>query len=292
MTHMERLEQDRLLVEEQLQTYFTGTTAYQTLYDAMRYSLLAGGKRIRPVLVLETCRMCGGDPAEALPFACAIEMVHTYSLIHDDLPCMDDDDYRRGRLTSHKVYGEATAVLTGDALLTAAFGVMLAPERERLGLRAMTAAGVLARAAGEDGMVAGQILDLAGEGKQLSLEGIEAIDVRKTGALLMAACEMGCVLAGGSEAQREAVRDYARHLGLAFQMRDDMLDVIGDQQKLGKATGMDAVHEKSTYVSLLGLEGCARKLEECTQDAKAALKGFEDNGFLLWLADELAGREH
>ena len=292
MTHMERLEQDRLRVEEQLQTCFAGTPAYQTLYDAMRYSLLAGGKRIRPVLVLETCRMCGGDPAEALPFACAIEMVHTYSLIHDDLPCMDDDDYRRGRLTSHKVYGEATAVLAGDALLTAAFGVMLAPERERLGLRAMTAAGVLASAAGEDGMVAGQILDLDGEGKQLSLEGIEAIDVRKTGALLMAACEMGCILAGGTVEQRAAVRDYARHLGLAFQMRDDMLDVIGDQQKLGKATGMDAVHEKSTYVGLLGLEGCARKLEECTQAAKAALEGFEDNGFLLWLADELAGREH
>lgn len=291
MTDMERLERDRLWVEERLRTYFTGAPAYQSLYDAMRYSLLAGGKRIRPVLVLETCRMCGGDPEEALPFACAIEMIHTYSLIHDDLPCMDDDDYRRGRLTSHKVYGEATAVLAGDALLTAAFGLMLAPEQERLGLRAMTAAGVLARAAGEDGMVAGQILDLAGEGKQLSLEGIEAIDVRKTGALLMAACEMGCVLAGGTEEQRSSVRDYARHLGLAFQMRDDMLDVIGDQQKLGKATGMDAVHEKSTYVSLLGLEGCARKVKECTQAAKAALEGFGDNDFLLWLADELAGRE-
>lgn len=236
--------------------------------------------------------MCGGDPAEALPFACAIEMIHTYSLIHDDLPCMDDDDYRRGRLTNHKVYGEATAVLAGDGLLTAAFGLMLSPEQEKLGMRAMAAAGVLARGAGEDGMVAGQILDLDGEGKQLSLEEIEAIDVRKTGALLMAACEMGCVLADGSEEQRAAVRDYARHLGLAFQMRDDMLDVIGDQQKLGKATGMDAVHEKSTYVGLMGLEGCAREVERQTQAARAALDGFEDNGFLLWLADELAGREH
>jgi geranylgeranyl diphosphate synthase type II len=292
MTYSEQLEQDRLWVEERLQTYFSGSPAYQTLYDAMRYSLLAGGKRIRPILVLETCRMCGGDPAEAMPFACAIEMIHTYSLIHDDLPCMDDDDYRRGRLTNHKVYGEATAVLAGDGLLTAAFGVMLAPERQTLGLRAMTAAGVLARAAGEDGMVAGQILDLAGEGKKLSLEEIEAIDVRKTGALLMAACEMGCVLAGGAENQREAVRAYARQLGLAFQIRDDMLDVIGDQEKLGKATGMDAVHEKSTYVGLLGLEGCARMVEDCTSGAKAALDGFADNGFLLWLADALAGREH
>ena len=292
MTNVERLERDRALVEEELGRCFSGSPAYQKLYGAMRYSLLAGGKRIRPVLVLESCRMCGGDPAEALPFACAIEMIHTYSLIHDDLPCMDDDDYRRGRLTNHKVYGEATAVLAGDGLLTAAFGLMLSPEQEKLGMRAMAAAGVLARGAGEDGMVAGQILDLDGEGKQLSLEEIEAIDVRKTGALLMAACEMGCVLAGGSEEQRAAVRDYARHLGLAFQMRDDMLDVIGDQQKLGKATGMDAVHEKSTYVGLMGLEGCAREVERQTQAARAALDGFEDNGFLLWLADELAGREH
>ena len=292
MTNVERLERDQSLVEERLERCFSGSPAYQKLYDAMRYSLLAGGKRIRPVLVLESCRMCGGDPAEALPFACAIEMVHTYSLIHDDLPCMDDDDYRRGRLTNHKVYGEATAVLAGDGLLTAAFELMLSPEQEKLGLRAMAAAGVLARGAGEDGMVAGQILDLDGEGKQLSLEEIEAIDVRKTGALLMAACEMGCVLAGGSEEQRAAVRTYARYLGLAFQMRDDMLDIIGDQKKLGKATGMDAVHKKSTYVSLLGLEGCARKVEECTQAAKAALEGFEDNGFLLWLADVLAGREY
>lgn len=292
MTYSEQLKQDQLRVEEQLQTYFAGTPAYQSLYKSMRYSLLAGGKRIRPVLVLESCRMCGGDPAEALPFACAIEMVHTYSLIHDDLPCMDNDDYRRGKLTNHKVYGEAGAVLAGDGLLTAAFGVMLAPEREALGLRAMTAAGILAKAAGEDGMVAGQILDLAGEGKSLSLEEIEAIDLRKTGALLMAACEMGCVLAGGSEEQREAVRTYARHLGLAFQMRDDLLDVVGDQAKLGKDTGMDAVREKSTYVSLLGPEGCAAEIEKATRSARNALAGFAENGFLLWLAGELAGREH
>ncbi|MCI8537556.1 MAG: polyprenyl synthetase family protein [Oscillospiraceae bacterium] len=292
MTYLEQLKQDQALVEEHLQTYFTGAPAYQSLYESMRYSLLAGGKRIRPVLVLESCRMCGGDLVEALPFACAIEMVHTYSLIHDDLPCMDDDDYRRGRLTNHKVYGEAEAVLAGDGLLTAAFGVMLSPERQALGLRAMTAAGILARAAGEDGMVAGQILDLAGEGRALSLEEVEAIDVRKTGALLMAACEMGCVLAGGSEQQREAVRTYARYLGLAFQMRDDLLDVVGDRGKLGKDTGMDAVREKSTYVSLLGLEGCGLEIQKTTEAAKEALAGFAENGFLLWLADELARREN
>ena len=291
MDQKKRFEEDRALVEEALDAFFRGEPNYQTIYKAMRYSLLAGGKRIRPILLLESCRMCGGSVEEALPYACAIEMVHTYSLIHDDLPCMDDDDYRRGRLTNHRVFGEAAAVLAGDGLLTAAFETMLSPKCEALGLRGFQAAGVLARAAGADGMVGGQILDLEGEGKELSLSQLEELVLHKTGDLLTAAAEMGCILAGGGSEEREAVRTYARKVGLAFQIRDDILDVTGDAQKLGKATGMDEARGKSTYVRLLGLDRCRELVEECTREAGEALSGFEDREFLCWLAQLLAGRE-
>ena len=210
-----RLAGDQKRIEEALGAIFREDDRYADLQEAMEYSLMAGGKRVRPVLTLECCRLCGGDPERALPFACGVEMVHTYSLIHDDLPCMDDDDLRRGRPTNHRVYGEATAVLAGDGLLTAAFQ-MLTARRDLLSPEQM-AEGVdcLSRAAGPSGMVGGQVLDMAGEGRSLSLSELELLQSLKTGALISAAAELGCIAAGGSPEQRRAVARYAQKLGHA-----------------------------------------------------------------------------
>ncbi|OUQ59307.1 geranyl transferase [Flavonifractor sp. An112] len=292
MTEQERLDGHRAQAEEWLRHCFQGRAPRGDLYDAMYYSLLAGGKRIRPVLLLESCRLCGGDPEKALPFAGAIEMIHTYSLIHDDLPCMDDDDLRRGRPTNHKVYGEATAVLAGDALLTAAFEWMLDPSVTLPPERVLEAAGILARAAGAQGMVGGQVLDMAGEGHAMGLAEVEELQRLKTGALIRAAAEMGCVLAGGSEEQRKAVCRYAERIGLAFQIQDDILDVVGDEATLGKPVGSDAKSEKNTFVTLKGVEECRHLVEKLTEEAVEALSIFGDEGdSLCWLARSLASRE-
>lgn len=293
MTPQEQLKRDQALIEEALSRQFTGTVPYQVLYDAMRYSLLGGGKRIRPVLVLESCRICGGGEEAALPFACALEMVHTYSLIHDDLPCMDNDDYRRGRLTSHKVFGEAAAVLAGDGLLTAAFGVLSGEWARQVQSPAQIAEAVscLARAAGEDGMAAGQMLDLLWEARtDLTQAELEEIHSRKTGALLCCACELGRIAAGGSAAEAEALRQYASELGLAFQIRDDILDVISTEEELGKPVGSDAENGKTTFASLLGVEQSQALVQLHSDRAKQALSGFDQPAFLCWLADSLAGR--
>ena len=285
MTSQEQLNAHRALAEGWLGRCLRNREPRGDLYDAMEYSLLAGGKRIRPVLTLECCRMCGGEPETALPLAGAVEMIHTYSLIHDDLPCMDDDDLRRGRPTNHKVYGEATAVLAGDALLTAAFEVILdagslPPER------LLTAAAVLARAAGGWGMVGGQVLDMAGEGHALSLSEVEELQRMKTGALITAAAEMGCVAAGGAQEQRAAVRRYAEKLGLAFQIQDDILDVVGNAAALGKSVGSDARSEKTTFVTLKGVETCRKLVRRLTEEAKEALAVFGcEKEHLCWLAD-------
>ncbi|WP_297209550.1 polyprenyl synthetase family protein [uncultured Flavonifractor sp.] len=287
-----KLDAHRLRVEEWLRECFRQREPRGDLYDAMYYSLLAGGKRIRPVLLLESCRICGGDPESALPFAGAIEMIHTYSLIHDDLPCMDDDDLRRGRPTNHKVYGEATAILAGDGLLTAAFEFMLDPAVALPPERVLDAAGVLARAAGGRGMVGGQVLDMAGEGHSLGLLEVEELQRLKTGALIAAATEMGCALAGGSPEQRQAVRRYAECLGLAFQIQDDILDVVGDEATLGKPVGSDAKSEKNTFVTLKGLDACRELVDKLTREAVDALSCFGEEGDgLCWLAQSLAGRE-
>ena len=281
------MESYRLRVEAYLQTLFTEDAPQKQLFDAMRYSLLAGGKRIRPILVLEFCRICGGDMDLAMPFAAAIEMVHTYSLIHDDLPCMDNDDYRRGRLTNHKVFGEANAVLAGDALLTAAFGQLAKAElsAERVG----KAVALLSGCAGENGMVGGQVLDLAGEQLVLTEDEIYTVHRLKTGALISAACCLGVVAAGGSSEQLKAADDYAQALGLAFQTRDDMLDVLGDSGKMGKATGMD--ENKNTFVRLYGVGACSKLIEKETQKSIEALSVFKDSDFLKELSLKLAIRE-
>jgi len=274
-------------VEAYLNTCFTADLPQKQLFDAMRYSLLAGGKRIRPILVLEFCRICGGDWQKALPFAAAIEMVHTYSLIHDDLPCMDNDDYRRGRLTNHKVYGEAQAILAGDALLTAAFDT--AASADAAADVIVKVVRILADAAGEKGMVGGQVLDIDGEKKQLSEEQVHTIHRLKTGALISAACRMGAAAGGASDSQMQAAKDYAEAIGLAFQIRDDMLDVVGDAQKLGKATGMDG--NKNTFASLYGIERCKELIAEENRKAMVALQVFEDRAFLESLTELLASRE-
>lgn len=284
----EKMQCYREAVEQYLANCFTETVPQKTLLESMRYSLLAGGKRIRPILVLEFCRVCGGDWKQAVPFAAALEMIHTYSLIHDDLPCMDNDDFRRGRPTNHKVYGESTAVLAGDALLTAAFETASHASAEPVAV--IRVIQTLSRCAGEFGMVGGQQLDLEGEHKTCTAEEIHEIHRLKTGALILAACQMGVHAAGGSEKQLAAAKTYAEGVGLAFQLRDDVLDVTGDSAKLGKATGMDG--SKNTLVKLYGLDYCETLIQKETQMAIDALAVFEDADFLKELALSMANRDH
>lgn len=259
------------------------------LAEAMRYSLLAGGKRIRPMLVLEFCRISGGDVEQAMPVACAIEMLHTYSLIHDDLPCMDDDQLRRGRPTNHVVYGECTAVLAGDTLQAEAFGTIL-----RSGLpaeRRARCAEILAVAVGIDGMCAGQYLDMSWEGRKLTEQELTEINSRKTGALLVAACQMGVAAAGGSSLMMDAAGHFGAAVGMAFQIRDDMLDVLSTDEELGKPVGSDERENKNTYMVLMGKDGCEKTIAKLTEFAKDVLKeAFEDTRFLCDLADSLASR--
>lgn len=275
-------------IEAYLRGCFTDDQPQQVLFDSMRYSLLAGGKRLRPIFVLAFCDLCGGDTEAALPFGAAMEMVHTYSLIHDDLPCMDNDDYRRGKPTNHRVYGEATACLAGDALLTAAFGQLgaakLPPERIVQAVR------VLSLCAGELGMVGGQILDMDAENRLCTAQEVYDIQSRKTGALISAACQLGVIAAGGSNAQQNAAAEYAEHLGLAFQIRDDILDVIGDRDKLGKATGVD--ENKNTFVRLYGVEKCETMVAKETRRAIDALTCFDHPDFLIDTANRLISREN
>ena len=282
------MARDRAMIEDYLARIFREEPRYADLQEAMEYSLLAGGKRIRPVLTLEVCRMCGGDPQTALPFACALEMVHTYSLIHDDLPAMDDDKLRRGRPTNHVVYGEATAILAGDGLLTAAFEQL--SKAQLPAQRIVEAVACLARNAGPGGMVGGQALDMAGEGRSMTRGELEQLQSLKTGALISAAAELGCIAAGGSEEQRRKVRDYAQALGRAFQVQDDILDVTSTDEELGKNVGSDRVNEKTTFVTALGLDGSRVLVEELTQKAVDALAEFEKGQFLVWLAQSLAKR--
>ena len=260
--------------------------------DAMRYSLEGGGKRIRPVLMLESCRLCGGEPEDALDFACALEMIHTYSLIHDDLPCMDDDDLRRGKPACHIAFGEATAVLAGDALLTEAFHAAAASAfAKQYPDRAIEAIALLASLAGAAGMVGGQAIDLQSEGQTISLERLQLMDKLKTGALMKAACAVGAVLAGASDAQRAALETYADALGQAFQITDDILDVTSDSATLGKPVGSDEAQNKSTYVSLLGLEQARASADACTAQALDALAVFgEEGAFLRGIAEQLRKR--
>jgi len=271
------LEARRLVVEEALARYVpTGSGPAARLQEAMRYSLLAGGKRIRPILHLATVEACGGDPQECLGFACALEMIHTYSLIHDDLPAMDDDELRRGRHTNHVVFGEAMALLAGDGLLTEAFR-LIAHEALEKGLdppRVLRATLELATAAGPQGMVGGQAADILSEGRQVSPETLAFIHTHKTGALIRASVRTGGILAGASQESLESLTRYGEALGLAFQIRDDLLNEEGDPVKLGKAVKTDQARGKATYPGLFGAQESRRRLESLVGEAMEALQSL------------------
>jgi geranylgeranyl diphosphate synthase type II len=252
--------------------------AAANLFEAMRYSLLAGGKRLRPVLALASCEAVGGKIDAAMGLACAIEMIHTYSLIHDDLPCMDDDDFRRGRPTNHKVYGEAIATLAGDALLTDAFKVLVRKSANSAEPKiVLETIAELAHAAGSAGMVGGQVIDLLGEGKSKTIEELEELHAKKTGALFLASVRGGARLGGASDTQIEALEGYARALGLAFQVVDDLLDVQGTPEQMGKRTQKDQERGKATYPAILGIERSVDLARELESRAHRALENFDAN---------------
>lgn len=259
--------------------------------QAMRYSVENGGKRIRPALLLEFCRVCGGDYKKAMPFACALEMIHTYSLIHDDLPCMDNDDFRRGKPSCHIAFGEEYALLAGDALLTLAFETAM---KSNLSAEiTVKAAKKLAKAAGVMGMVGGQVLDLQNEGKKVGVSDLQKTDELKTGELIRAACVLGCVCAGADDKKIAAAEKYAHDIGIAFQIVDDILDVTSDEETLGKPIGSDEENQKSTYVSLLGIEKSRKTAEELTLNAQKALDAFDgDVTSLKDFAEKLKNRKN
>ena len=286
MDYERQYETYRQAVEDYLGGLFTADAPYGRLYEAMRYSVLAGGKRLRPVLTLEFARLGGLDWRKALPYGCALELVHNYSLIHDDLPCMDDDDLRRGKPTNHKVYGETLAILAGDALQPEAFRLIAQaslPSDSRI-----AAVEVLARAAGADGMVGGQVLDTVYD--VADRDGLTFLNRLKTCAMIAGAAELGCVAAGMSEERRQQARTFGDELGLAFQIRDDILDVTGSEDVFGKPIGSDKAEGKATFVDAVGLEGCQQAVEEHTAKAIAAIENWPDNGFLLELAARMTKR--
>lgn len=280
-------------LEEALNSFYSEkNTNYKIVLDAMNYSLRLGGKRIRPYLLRQFYLLCGGENNASVNFEVAIESIHTYSLIHDDLPCMDDDDMRRGKPSCHKKYGEAYALLAGDGLLTEAFGIAAKTQNvdSKLVVKALSR---LSSLSGVDGMIGGQTIDLLSEGKKVGEDVLREICSLKTGALIKAACTIGCILANSSEEQEKAASKYAECLGLAFQIEDDILDCIGDEQKLGKPIHSDEENEKSTFVTVFGIDKCKEKVASLTQEAKDALSIFgkkADN--LKALADFLCNRDY
>ncbi len=280
--------------ETALEQYLpTADCKEKKLIEAMQYSLAAGGKRVRPRLVFEFNSLCGGTPDAAVPFACAVEMIHTYSLIHDDLPCMDDDDLRRGKPSNHKVFGEDIALLAGDALQTLAFEIITSDKTAAAaGERACRfASNTLAKYAGAQGMVGGQVIDLISENTNAPIEVLREMDYKKTACLIKAACELGAISAGASERQINAASQYGECIGVAFQIKDDILDVISTDDELGKPVGSDSGNNKSTYVSLLGLAECGRLVNALTAKAVQALSYFDGSTVSLErFAYELAER--
>lgn len=269
----------------------------ETIYESMRYSLMAGGKRLRPILCLATCELLGADPAIAMPTACALEMVHTMSLIHDDLPAMDNDDYRRGQLTNHKVYGEDVAVLAGDALLAYAFELIATQTPQGQGgaqpQQILKVVAQLGRAVGADGLVGGQIVDLASEGTAVDEQTLTYIHMHKTAALLEVSVTAGAILAGADSFVVERLSRYAQRIGLAFQIVDDVLDITSTAETLGKTVGKDIAAQKATYPSLWGLEASQRKAQQLVSEANAELAGFDHRALpLMAIARYITARTH
>ena len=280
-------------IEDSMERYVPNIPIPQAkLLDAMHYSLFAGGKRIRPVLLLEFCRMLGGSVEDAMPFACAMEMIHTYSLIHDDLPCMDDDEMRRGRPTNHIIFGEATAVLAGSSLLSAAFETMLDADNVKNipPDRVISAAHTIAWASGVYGMAGGQQLDMDNEGMESTATSVALIHSLKTGALIGAAVEAGCILAGATQEQKNYAASFAHCLGMMFQIQDDILNIEGSAEQLGKSVGSDVMNDKLTFVKLLGMDECHRLVRKMTGEAIEFLQYFDDIDFLKWITGNLSHR--
>ena len=279
------------LVEKSLRKYMVvEENPQKKIYEAEEYSLMAGGKRLRPVIMMMTAKMCKKSPELVIPFAVAIEMIHTYSLIHDDLPAMDNDDLRRGKPTNHKVYGEAMAILAGDALLTKAFETAASFDDETVPKeRVLRAISVLAASSGDNGMIGGQVVDIESRNEDEKL--LRYLHSLKTGALIRSSGVIGAILAGATEDEIKAVESFCENLGIAFQIQDDILDVTGNEAEIGKPVGSDAENEKSTYVTLFGIEKAEKLAEEYTQKAIQSLDIFEDNGELVALANKLMGRK-
>ncbi|MBN1907434.1 MAG: polyprenyl synthetase family protein [Deltaproteobacteria bacterium] len=280
----EYLNEKRIIVDEALNRFLPVTIGpAHELYNAMRYSLFAGGKRIRPILCIASAEAVGGTSDDVMPVACAFEMIHTYSLIHDDLPAMDDDELRRGKPTNHMVYGEAIAILAGDGLLTEAFRVMASPELiTRAGAkRFRRVLEVVASAAGAGGMVLGQALDIRAEGKKIETSHMKIIHEHKTGALLRASVAAGAILGRGTDEQIDQIDKYGKYIGLAFQISDDILDIEGSTEELGKQTGVDAERGKNTYPSNYGMENAKTMLKEITANAVEAISGFDTKADIL-----------
>lgn len=273
------MAEKRQAVDEALDRFFPASSGLEkTVVEAARYSLFAGGKRVRPVLCLAAAEVAEGSVRAVMPAACALEMVHTYSLIHDDLPAMDNDDFRRGRPTNHRVYGEAVAILAGDLLLTEAFGLLAEPPAVEDAVisaeRRLQAVAILVRASGAQGMIAGQVIDLESEARDVDLTTVEYMHIRKTGALISASLEIGAVLSGASPEAVEALTRYGRHVGLAFQITDDLLDVEGNPEVMGKSAGSDAAKNKKTYPALVGVVRTKEIAQDHVQQAVKALDGF------------------
>lgn len=289
------LKEKASFVEKVLKEYMPKEEGYQkTVIEAMNYSLSAGGKRLRPILTLEACKIVGGNEDEAIPFAIAIEMIHTYSLIHDDLPALDNDDLRRGRPTNHKVYGEAMGILAGDALLNYAFEVMLAgsinKENPEKYLKAINE---IAKGAGIYGMIGGQVVDVESENKQIEKEKLDYIHMNKTATMMVGCMRAGATIGGANSEQMEEITKYAKNIGLSFQIVDDILDIVGDEAKLGKKVGSDIENHKSTYPSLLGLDKSKEIAHNLIDEAKKSIEKLSDDvDFLKGLAEYIIDREY
>ncbi|CZR96529.1 MULTISPECIES: polyprenyl synthetase family protein [unclassified Clostridioides] len=289
------LKEKASFIENVLKEYMPKEEGYQkTVIEAMNYSLSAGGKRLRPILTLEACKVVGGNEEEAIPFAMAIEMIHTYSLIHDDLPALDNDDLRRGRPTNHKVYGEAMGILAGDALLNYAFEVMLSgsinKENPEKYLKAINE---IAKGAGIYGMIGGQVVDVESENKQIEKEKLDYIHMNKTAAMMVGCMRAGATIGGANSEQMEEITKYAKNIGLSFQIVDDILDIVGDEAKLGKKVGSDIENHKSTYPSLLGLDKSKEIAYNLIDEAKKSIEKLSDDvDFLKGLAEYIIDREY
>jgi len=282
------------IVNQYLDGFIPQAQGYaEVIYDAMRYSSFAGGKRLRPILMLSAFEAVGGVGEIVYPFACALEMIHTYSLIHDDLPAMDNDDYRRGKLTNHKVYGEGLAILAGDALLNLAFETMITATKKHRSWEAIDAMDVIASAAGIKGMIGGQVVDLISENKIIDLDTLHYIHKNKTTAIIQAALKAGALLGKGTPEEIEALDKFGYCLGMAFQIQDDILDIISTQEELGKPIKSDEKNGKATFVSLKGLDFSKQYVKQLSQDAIHYMEDFKEKGqFLSWLSEYLMSRTY